>query len=273
MGDEREAVVSDVDATYKAIGRFIVASNYLEDLLRFCLRQQIKLNYQYADTIITHDFALLCTAILTVFSNSLHESDMQVLKTLISECRSLNDDRVKVVHGSWNSRSGGHVQHVSRNTLRSQYWGPMTGYLFKRSEAAFNLGAKVQLFFWKFIGEYIDKTGRKISIQDTNHDGQDGTELSAFHDGGKVGILKLHWIDDYTRKAFDSIFVESNYRRAGIGRELIRQAFEYELNKPIVLLQEPTPLDGDAITDAGLELLKLAQASGWMVLFTNKRAV
>jgi hypothetical protein len=88
--------------------------------LRYFLAQAVKLDLTYMDAIMTHDFALLCTAVTTVYSDVLKtEDEKKLLKKLISQCRAMNDTRVKVVHGQlFPADDGGWVSHRSRQNLK-----------------------------------------------------------------------------------------------------------------------------------------------------------
>ena len=108
------------EATYRAIGRFIKMFSSIERTMRMFLAEAVELNLEYVTPIITHDFALLCTAVKTVYLRLLKtDEERAILKQLISECRALNDLRVKVVHGEvwFPGHNGGTVAHVSRQTL------------------------------------------------------------------------------------------------------------------------------------------------------------
>jgi hypothetical protein len=107
------------EATYRAIGLFITKFASVEWTLRYYLGLASKIDMHYLAPVITHDFALLCTAVMTVFSEVLKtDEDKKKLKKLISRCRVLNDTRVKVVHGQWFAfHDGGMVAHRSRQTL------------------------------------------------------------------------------------------------------------------------------------------------------------
>ncbi|MCP3468024.1 hypothetical protein [Bradyrhizobium sp. CCGUVB23] len=110
------------EATYRAIGMFIHQFASVEWALRYHLAQAVKLSPVHMDIIITHDFALLCTAVAVTFSDKLKtDADKKQLKKLISQCRAMNDTRVKVVHGQWFPfMEGGAVTHRSRQNLKSE---------------------------------------------------------------------------------------------------------------------------------------------------------
>jgi hypothetical protein len=147
LGDDDDAT----EATHLAIGRFIDQFGSIEFTLRYYLTLAVKLDFNYMDAIITHDFGLLCTAVTTVYSEILRtEEDHRQLKTVISKCRALNDTRVKVVHGQWFAFSrGGTVAHKSRQTLRQQDTTGMAELLEKQTKAAVGVFVDLQVLLSK----------------------------------------------------------------------------------------------------------------------------
>ena len=146
------------EATYNAIGRFIARFGGLEYTLRFHLAEEIKLDLHYMTVLVTHDFALLCTAVSTVFSKTLKtEEERRQLKALISKCRALNDIRVKVVHGQWFDNEGGTVAHVSRRTLATEDTKDMAKLLEKATNEMRDVFNELQLLLSKFREELKGK--------------------------------------------------------------------------------------------------------------------
>jgi hypothetical protein len=125
-------------ATYRAIGLFITRFASVEHALRFRLAEEINLDLHFMSEILTHDFALLCTAVTAVFSKTLKsEEERRELKRLMSQCRSMNDVRVKVVHGQWfPDFGGGTVAHASRQNLAWKDTENMAGLLKQQAEQA-----------------------------------------------------------------------------------------------------------------------------------------
>jgi hypothetical protein len=140
------------EPTYRAIGRFIHQFASVEWTLRFYLTQAVKLDLSYMDTIITHDFALLCTAVASVYSDILKtEEDKKLLKKLIRQCRAMNDTRVKVVHGQWFPfAEGGMVAHRSRQNLKLEDTTGMAALLEKQSQEGVSLFVDLQVLLAKF---------------------------------------------------------------------------------------------------------------------------
>ena len=76
------------------------------------------------------------------FSDAL-EHDKK-LKALIKECRDLNDDRVRIVHGLWNiGEGGGKVHHVSRNSLKDRAYFDQADHLASRADQACSLRSEL----------------------------------------------------------------------------------------------------------------------------------
>ncbi|WP_314946320.1 hypothetical protein [Bradyrhizobium cosmicum] len=85
------------EATYRAIGRFIHQFASVGWALRYHLAEAVKLNPIHMDTVITHNFALLCPAADTIFSEKLkRDEDKKLLKKLISQCRTMNNTMMGV---------------------------------------------------------------------------------------------------------------------------------------------------------------------------------
>jgi len=135
------------EATYRAIGRFITQFASVEWTLRFYLAEEIKLDLNYMSVVVTHDFALLCTAVTTVFSKTLKFEDQRHdLKHLMSKCRELNDIRVKVVHGQWFAFSeGGTVAHIPRRSLQIEDTTEMAMLLDKATADGNKLFVELQV--------------------------------------------------------------------------------------------------------------------------------
>lgn len=151
--DEIDEAIAE--ATYGAIGRFVARFGGLESTLRLHLAEEIKLDLNYATIVVTHDFALLCTAVFKVFSKTLETKEKRErLKILISKCRALNDIRVKVVHGQWFADfEGGTVAHVSRRKLETEDTKDMAKLLIKATDEIRAVFVELQLLLSKFRGE------------------------------------------------------------------------------------------------------------------------
>jgi hypothetical protein len=154
-----EAEQAKKDAIYRAIGRFIAEFSVIESILKGHLAIEVKLRTDFYDAIITHDFSLLCTAVLQVFSSTIQdEALVEDLKKFISRCRKINDVRVKVAHGDWwPHEAGGAVRHVSRQKLESVRSTDMTEALEKHADEAYQLGCDIDALFVKHYKQEQDR--------------------------------------------------------------------------------------------------------------------
>jgi len=121
--------------TYHAIGRFIFEFSQLEYSLKHHIAEAVKLDERFIDPIMTHDFAILCTAAIEVLGESMNEERRRNLNEIINSCRTINDDRVRIAHGLWVPfREGGVVHHVQRTKLKSRRSIDQAAYLEKQSD-------------------------------------------------------------------------------------------------------------------------------------------
>ena len=128
--EEQEWTRLTMELTLRSIGLFIFSFSALEHGLRLFLGEKINLDAKFHHSVITHDFALLCTAVLEVCRETTSKETYDRLKKLISRVREFNDLRVKVVHGAWVPGSdGGLLVHVSRQNLQDFYTNEMAEYL------------------------------------------------------------------------------------------------------------------------------------------------
>lgn len=106
------------DKFFSAIGRFLYEFSQLEFSLKCTVASAVGLKYEHSESIMMHDFALLCTIAQSILMPTV--SKPAKLKDLIGKCRSLNDDRVRIVHRVWHiwTKGGGWLQHVSRQKSR-----------------------------------------------------------------------------------------------------------------------------------------------------------
>jgi hypothetical protein len=143
--------------------------------MRYYLAVEIKLDLNYYNAAITHDFALLCTTVQEVFGRTLEtEEKKKELKRLISRARVLNDLRVKIVHGNWwPDHEGGTLLHVSRRTLREDVSGEMTAHLETQADLMRELFWALQILLSHASTEADDQKESKRNVDEIV------TELSA----------------------------------------------------------------------------------------------
>jgi hypothetical protein len=150
MHGERDDEAASMDATYRAIGCFITYFSGVEEVMRDYLALKVGLKLKDYNAVITHDFALLCTAVEDVFGRTLDEERRKALRGLISRARELNNQRVRVAHGQWwPDHEGGTLWHVSRQTLRGNVSKEMAVFLDHQTELARELIVQMRGFFEK----------------------------------------------------------------------------------------------------------------------------
>ena len=82
--------------------------------------KKVGLRSKHFPALMSHDFALTCTIAQTILLESVAPEKLEKFKTFISDCRTLNDNRVRVAHGLWViANEEGVLQHVSRKKLQS----------------------------------------------------------------------------------------------------------------------------------------------------------
>ncbi|MCA1390764.1 hypothetical protein I6F20_16990 [Bradyrhizobium sp. IC3123] len=144
----------------RAIGKFILQFAGVELALQYVLCEVTELSLHWAKPVVTHDFALLCTAIETVFGEILEDDpdDRARLKKFIKRARAFNDVRVKTVHGFWYGFGfGGIVAHTSRQTLRPKDMEGMVKILADQTQAGRELFAEAL--------ELTEKCQKRLGIE------------------------------------------------------------------------------------------------------------
>ena len=110
----------DSEPTYRAIGHFIFEFSQLEAALKYYIGQECEIKDEHFAALIVYDFAMLCTIARKVLVADV-DSDGKILDKIISDCRRMNDVRVRVTHGLWMPfMQGGTVTHISRRSLKPQ---------------------------------------------------------------------------------------------------------------------------------------------------------
>jgi hypothetical protein len=153
MSAEQEPVAkkSDPEAMYHAIGRFIFEFSQLDYAIRHYVGEEAGIKEEQFSAIMTHDFALLCTVATEILSQSFREEDQKRrLRDIIRECRKINDERVRVVHGLWVPfMEGGTVHHVSRSSLRVSMSVDQAKHLEHQADLANHLRGMLEELMWE----------------------------------------------------------------------------------------------------------------------------
>jgi len=155
--EEYKRLIEDAE---RAIGKFILQFGSVEFGLRYMLCEVTELPLRWLQPVITHDFALLCTATETVFGEILQGSpeDQAQLKKFIKRARALNDVRVKVVHGFWYGFGfGGIIDHTSRQTLRGKDTEGMMKIMAEQTQIASELFTEIHVL--------SDKCQKRLGIE------------------------------------------------------------------------------------------------------------
>ena len=132
------------EETYRAIGRFIFEFSQLEHTLKICVAKAAGIKDEFFAAVMSQDFALLCTMALVILPSALQSQKPGNIDHVINECRRLNDERVRVVHGLWTpQKRGGTVAHVSRTKLKPTFSRWQAGHLEKQADIARKLSTTV----------------------------------------------------------------------------------------------------------------------------------
>lgn len=139
------------EPTYLAIGRFIFEFSQLEYSLKHHIAEAANLNEKFINSLVTHDFAMLCVAAKQILGELMSDEKKDRLNKIISECHSLNQERVRVAHGLWVPfREGGVVHHVPRSSLKSARSVGQIEHLESQADRANGLRASLE----RLLGEF-----------------------------------------------------------------------------------------------------------------------
>ncbi len=96
------ATQNEIEKYYRAIGFFVTAFSNLELELKADITIFLGLTFADGRRVLSHDFAMTCTIAESVLSSRAGDDRRSAeLRKLINACRTLNDHRVKIVHGFW----------------------------------------------------------------------------------------------------------------------------------------------------------------------------
>ena len=126
---------------YHDIGEFIFGFSQLEFTIRSILATALNLSEQQFDVVTApYDFRELCEVTCQIVQQK--KTDIDGLHKRIREtftaCIRLNDERVRVAHGTWTVSAGHHsARHVARQKLTAANY-------FESSTSVAALGAQAQ---------------------------------------------------------------------------------------------------------------------------------
>jgi hypothetical protein len=118
---EIKAEPENVRQLYMTIGKFIFGFSQLEFLIRHSVGEALKLDNKVFYTVTSpYDFVQLCHVTQNIYNTTsiCSEQERDEINELLSDCLKLNDERNRIVHGTWfiNEKELG-TDHVSRQTL------------------------------------------------------------------------------------------------------------------------------------------------------------
>jgi hypothetical protein len=128
MTDDKDQEFESTTRDFISIGKFIVTFSHIEFLIRYLLADRLKItNQKHFNAVIgPYDFAMLCTITTNILRQELPENKAEIDK-VFSQCRALNDHRVRIAHGVWTYQSHGLMAtHLSRHSLKEEpyYYNP-----------------------------------------------------------------------------------------------------------------------------------------------------
>jgi hypothetical protein len=111
---------------YTALGQFVFEFSQLEYVIRYFLGEALALGDDRFDAVTSpYDFAALCRVSRQVWLTApgLTNKEREWVVPYFKECLKLNDQRVRIVHGTWFANfAGAGARHVSRTTLKADFY-------------------------------------------------------------------------------------------------------------------------------------------------------
>lgn len=112
------------DELYREVGKFIVSFSHLETMLRFLIGIESKVQSSFKEAfMLMFDFANLVQTLSSYYKENIEDEIIRnrILK-LLKKCHSMNQNRVKIAHGTWyfNNESRGSLVHMKRGGIKSQ---------------------------------------------------------------------------------------------------------------------------------------------------------
>jgi hypothetical protein len=106
-----------------AVGLFTFEFSQLEFTIRVALLGCLELPQEYFDIVTApYDFAMLCKVAREALSMK-RPAKAAELEQWCKDCLKLNEDRVRIAHGTWSiGVSGPTARHVSRNSLKANFY-------------------------------------------------------------------------------------------------------------------------------------------------------
>lgn len=136
-----------------AIGHFIFEFSQLEFLLRYALQLAVGLSDEKFRVLGTsYDFASLCKITEEFFLRFVEgtQDEQNKIKTLTKNCLSVNNDRIRIAHGTWFiDEAGPGAQHVTRGSFQPRVHYEKIEELERITEKVEDLKSDVsQILIW-----------------------------------------------------------------------------------------------------------------------------
>ncbi len=148
--DEVEAERQNLQRLYLSIGEFIFEFSQLEFMLRHALGEALGLNDDRFHTITSpYDFAALCRVTRSIYRTvpGCTTEECIELDELFKACLQINDERVRIAHGTWFiSDEGLGTQHVSRSSLEPKIYYSRIEDINMRSSEVTKLKSRIVSF-------------------------------------------------------------------------------------------------------------------------------
>ena len=140
---------------FAAIGKFIVQFSGLESSIKLGISLLAPLPDDASIELLAgYDFAMACTVLDVIGQKRLPTDASAKLQKYLKIARHLNDERVKVAHGSWQTLGEFQARHVSRQKLKTSEHFKDEAELVALAEEADHLGF---LIFGIYF-EHVDAT-------------------------------------------------------------------------------------------------------------------
>ena len=150
--DEVEAEKQNMRRLYLAIGQFIFEFSQLEFMIRHLLGEALALRDDARFHAVTspYDFVALCNVTRNVALSipGCTDQDKAELEAIFKGCLKVNDDRVRVAHGTWfiSNEEGMGTRHVSRRALEPKVYYSRIGDIDQVSQEIATLRTRIVQF-------------------------------------------------------------------------------------------------------------------------------
>jgi hypothetical protein len=143
--EARQAEARARAALFMAIGEFIFEFSQLEFTIRHLVGDALNLKDHARFDIVTspYDFATLCR-VASKLVQSFEDCDEALredVERTFNRCLALNDDRVRIAHGTWTIRGG--ARHVARSTLKASEYFTTPDAIQEKADQARRLTSSV----------------------------------------------------------------------------------------------------------------------------------